>query len=57
MAELLVGDIFDALVEQTVAVPGTSTLGVVEPWLARSLAAPPTNNDALWRSRTLFPRS
>ncbi|PJE97220.1 IS110 family transposase [Streptomyces carminius] len=39
MAERLVGDIFDALDEQTVVVPGTSTLDVIVPSLARSLAA------------------
>ncbi|PWJ02318.1 IS110 family transposase [Streptomyces sp. NWU49] len=39
MAERLVGDIFDALDEQTVVVPGTSTLDVIVPSLAKSLAA------------------
>jgi transposase len=39
MAERLVADIFDALDDQTVVVPGTSTLDVIVPSLARSLAA------------------
>ncbi|RBM05985.1 IS110 family transposase [Streptomyces sp. PT12] len=39
MAERLVDDIFDALDEQTVVVPGTSTLDVIVPSLARSLTA------------------
>ncbi|MFE2864918.1 IS110 family transposase [Embleya sp. NPDC059259] len=39
MAERLVNDIFDALDEQTVVVPGTTTLDTVVPSLARSLAA------------------
>ncbi len=39
MAERLVDDVFDALDEQTVVVPGTGTLDVVVPSLARSLAA------------------
>jgi len=39
MAERLVNDIFDALDEQTVVVPGTPTLETVVPSLARSLAA------------------
>ncbi|WP_344323101.1 IS110 family transposase [Streptomyces macrosporus] len=39
MAARLVDDIFDALDEQTVIVPGTGTLGVVIPSLARTLAA------------------
>ncbi|WP_374196697.1 hypothetical protein [Streptomyces sp. ISL-96] len=36
MAERLVSDVFDALDEQTVIVPGTTTLDVVVPSLARS---------------------
>lgn len=39
MAERLVDDIFTALDEQTVTVPGTSTLDVIVPSLAKSLAA------------------
>jgi transposase len=39
MAERLVNDIFDALDEQTVVVPGTGTLDVIVPSLAKSLAA------------------
>ncbi|MEU0744819.1 IS110 family transposase, partial [Streptomyces sp. NPDC006134] len=39
MAERLVDDIFDALDEQTVTVPGTGTLDVIVPSLAKSLAA------------------
>ncbi len=39
MADRLVQDIFGALDEQTVVVPGTGTLGIVVPSLARSLAA------------------
>ncbi|MFD0266065.1 IS110 family transposase [Streptomyces sp. NPDC127106] len=39
MAARLIDDIFDALDEQTVVVPGTGTLDVVIPSLARSLAA------------------
>ncbi|MFG2919527.1 IS110 family transposase [Kitasatospora sp. NPDC048298] len=39
MAERLVDEIFDALDEQTVVVPGTTTLDMVVPSLARSLAA------------------
>lgn len=39
MAERLVDDIFDALDEQTVVVPGTGTLGTVVPSLARAPAA------------------
>jgi transposase len=39
MATRLVDDIFDALDEQTVVVPGTSTLDVIVPSLAKSLAA------------------
>ncbi|MCP3770672.1 MULTISPECIES: IS110 family transposase [unclassified Streptomyces] len=39
MAERLVDDIFTALDEQTVIVPGTGTLGVIVPSLAKSLAA------------------
>ncbi|MES4893375.1 IS110 family transposase [Streptomyces sp. NPDC096012] len=39
MATRLVDDIFDALDEQTVVVPGTTTLDVIVPSLAKSLAA------------------
>jgi len=39
MAERLVEDIFTALDEQTVVVPGTGTLDVIVPSLAKSLAA------------------
>ncbi|MFF4969757.1 IS110 family transposase [Streptomyces sp. NPDC001037] len=39
MAERLVDDIFTALDEQTVVVPGTSTLDLIVPSLAKSLAA------------------
>ncbi|MET9310179.1 IS110 family transposase [Streptomyces cellulosae] len=39
MAERLVDDIFAALDEQTVVVPGTGTLDVIVPSLAKSLAA------------------
>ncbi|GAB1333345.1 IS110 family RNA-guided transposase [Streptomyces sennicomposti] len=39
MAQRLVDDIFNALDEQTVVVPGTSTLDVIVPSLAKSLAA------------------
>ncbi|WP_406351806.1 IS110 family transposase [Streptomyces sp. NBC_01635] len=39
MAERLVDDIFDALDEQTVVVPGTGTLDVIVPSLAKSSAA------------------
>ncbi|MEU3963329.1 IS110 family transposase [Streptomyces buecherae] len=39
MAERLVEDIFTALDEQTVVVPGTGTLEVIVPSLAKSLAA------------------
>ncbi|GGS90555.1 hypothetical protein GCM10010206_61680 [Streptomyces cinerochromogenes] len=39
MAARLIDDIFDAFDEQTVVVPGTGTLDVVIPSLARSLAA------------------
>ncbi|GHH75266.1 insertion element IS110 uncharacterized 43.6 kDa protein [Streptomyces sulfonofaciens] len=39
MAHRLIDDVFDALDEQTVVVPGTGTLDVVIPSLARSLAA------------------
>jgi hypothetical protein len=39
MATRLIDDVFDALDEQTVVVPGTGTLDVVIPSLARSLAA------------------
>ncbi|MEV7691696.1 IS110 family transposase [Streptomyces bungoensis] len=38
MAQRLVDDIFDALDEQTVVVPGTNTLDVIVPSLAKSLA-------------------
>ncbi|MBO8190101.1 IS110 family transposase [Streptomyces sp. DW4-2] len=39
MAERLINDVFDALDEQTVVVPGTGTLDVIVPSLAKSLAA------------------
>lgn len=39
MAARLIDEVFDALDEQTVVVPGTGTLDVVIPSLARSLAA------------------
>jgi transposase len=39
MTQRLVDDIFDALDEQTVVVPGTNTLDVIVPSLAKSLAA------------------
>lgn len=39
MAERLIGDVFAALDEQTVVVPGTGTLDVIVPSLAKSLAA------------------
>ncbi len=39
MAERLIDDVFDALDEQTVVVPGTGTLDVIVPSLAKSLAA------------------
>ncbi|MGW5548588.1 IS110 family transposase, partial [Streptomyces sp. NPDC003998] len=39
MAQRLVDDVFDALDEQTVIVPGTNTLDVIVPSLAKSLAA------------------
>lgn len=39
MAQRLIDNVFDALDEQTVVVPGTSTLDIVVPSLARSLAA------------------
>lgn len=39
MATRLIDDVFDALDEQTVIVPGTGTLDVVVPSLAKSLAA------------------
>src|SRR6478735_3082628 len=39
MAQRLIDDIFDALDEQTVIVPGTGTLDIVIPSLAASLAA------------------
>ncbi|MFE5406817.1 IS110 family transposase [Streptomyces sp. NPDC056580] len=39
MAQRLVDDVFDALDEQTVVVPGTNTLDVIVPSLAKSLAA------------------
>lgn len=39
MAARLIDDVFDALDEQTVVVPGTGTLDIVVPSLARSLAA------------------
>lgn len=39
MAQRLIDDVFDALDEQTVVVPGTDTLDIVVPSLTRSLAA------------------
>nr|WP_168723193.1 IS110 family transposase [Streptomyces sp. SAT1]ANO42778.1 transposase [Streptomyces sp. SAT1] len=39
MAQRLIDEVFDALDEQTVTVPGTGTLDLVIPSLARSLAA------------------
>ncbi|MDV9171025.1 IS110 family transposase [Streptomyces sp. W16] len=39
MAKRLIDDVFDALDEQTVVVPGTGTLDIVIPSLARSLGA------------------
>nr|WP_242879927.1 IS110 family transposase [Streptomyces mobaraensis] len=39
MAQRLIDEVFDALDEQTVVVPGTGTLDIVIPSLARSLAA------------------
>lgn len=39
MAARLIDDVFDVLDEQTVTVPGTGTLDIVVPSLARSLAA------------------
>jgi len=39
MAQRLIDEVFDALDEQTVVVPGTGTLDVVIPSLARSLSA------------------
>ncbi|MFJ9752766.1 IS110 family RNA-guided transposase [Streptomyces chartreusis] len=39
MAQRLIDDVFDALDEQSVVVPGTGTLDLVIPSLARSLAA------------------
>ncbi|MFJ2563953.1 IS110 family transposase [Streptomyces sp. NPDC094154] len=47
MAERLVHDIFDALDEQTVVVPGTGTLDVIVPSLAKSLAAVHEQRQAL----------
>jgi transposase len=38
MAQRLIDDVFDALDEQTVVVPGTGTLDIVLPSLARPLA-------------------
>jgi uncharacterized membrane-anchored protein len=62
MAERLVDEIFDALDEQTVLVPGTATFDVVVPSLARSLAAVHEQRRAVEAqigdlSRTLFRRS
>lgn len=39
MAQRLIDEVFDALDEQTVVIPGTGTLDIVIPSLARSLAA------------------
>ena len=47
MAQRLADDIFDALDEQTVAVPGTGTLDIVVPSLAASLAAVHTQRRAM----------
>jgi hypothetical protein len=62
MAERLVDDIFTALDEQTVSVPGTGTLDVIVPSLAKSLAAVDEQRRAWPGSRTcwkptVFPRS
>ncbi len=63
MAERLVDDIFTALDEQTVTDPGTGTLDVIVPSLAKSLAAVHEQRRPFrpgsrpcWRP-TLFPRS
>ncbi len=47
MAQRLIDDVFDALDEQTVMVPGTGTLDVVIPSLARSVAAVHAQRQAL----------
>ncbi|MEI7029300.1 IS110 family transposase, partial [Streptomyces pratensis] len=47
MAARLIDDVFDALDEQTVAVPGTGTLDIVIPSLAASLAAVHTQRRAM----------
>ncbi|WP_189548270.1 IS110 family transposase, partial [Streptomyces gelaticus] len=47
MATRLIDDVFDALDEQTVVVPGTGTLDIVVPSLAASLAAVHTQRRAL----------
>lgn len=47
MAQRLVDDVFDALDEQTVIVPGTNTLDVIVPSLAKSLAAVHEQRQAL----------
>jgi transposase len=64
MAERLVDDIFDALDEQTVVVPGTGTLDVIIPSLAKSLAAVHEQRraleaqiEALLEAHPLFPGS
>src|SRR5690606_5351399 len=47
MAQRLIDDVFDALDEQTVVVPGTGTLDIVIPSLAASLAAGHTQRRAM----------
>jgi transposase len=47
MATRLIDDVFDALDEQTVVVPGTGTLDIVIPSLAASLAAVHTQRRAM----------
>jgi transposase len=47
MAQRLIDEVFDALDEQTVIVPGTGTLDLVLPSLARSLAAVHAQRNAL----------
>ncbi|GAA3227439.1 hypothetical protein GCM10020256_38810 [Streptomyces thermocoprophilus] len=47
MAQRLIDDVFDALDEQTVVVPGTGTLDIVIPSLAASLAAVHTQRRAM----------
>ena len=64
MAARLIDDVFDALNEQSVIVPGTGTLDIVVPSPARSLAAVHEQRRALeaqiktlLEETTLFPRS